>query len=1735
VSPISVQAGDITHTSDGDFNLGSLDNVRITGGSVRLPAQATGLGSWVTLNSLPQTLRDLKVAYYNGKVYLTGGYNGNSYSKAVYYATVNSDGSLSGWTTSPDSLPQATRDHAMVFVDNYLYVLGGHQDDVPTDAIYRAELDYDGTLRSWETSSVSLPQPLWGHAAVTYGGFIYVIGGTNLADVGTAMRKVYYTKVNEDGSLGSWAQTTSLPQPRNSHAALVSNGRIYVIGGADSSFTSHNTVYYADINSDGSLGSWTLSSSSLPTAITSHSAALYNGIIAVIGGYYPYPPGTNTNSVYFCNINSDGSLGNWSITTPYPLFFSNSAAFAVNGRIYSLGGYGGPTTYYNNVYRSDLFTSSNYAHAGTWLSPFIDVGLETTIESLSWNATLNGQNLQLRYRTAASNGIWGNWSSPSSSSPISINTTARYVQYQAFLSGDSSNTPILTDVTISVSGVTYLCGTISGNVTWTLANSPYVALCNLYLSSGTLTIEPGVVIKFKSGTGMQIGQAQLYAVGTEGSPITFTSLSGETDKWMGLYFDPNSDNGVGSTMIYCTVEKAGQGSRNANIYCSSTTQPTMTHCTVREATGYGVFLSGSPISLNNSTINNNIGDGVYCSSSAATINNCTIRDNTNDGLRSSGSPPTITGILFQSNGGYPLHTTPSAFPNLSQIGFSGNVIEAIAIDGGTISTDFTLKYYPREPYGVGCEPYAILGDITVWYSGGAGPTLTVKPGVILKFVHGAGLEVGHLHGSSSHYPGHLRAMGTSDSLITFTSLSDSTNGWDGVYFHGYGVDIYSVMDYCVVEKAGETGWGHSANIYCYYCDTTEVTISHSTISNSGGEGLYLNSSPIPISNCTISNNASDGIYCYGSSPTIDSSLVTSNLRYGMYLYNSSPTVSRSRIVDNDSYGVYCTGSTQPTIGDTINLTCDLYNNGTYEVYVNGSYDVWARYNYWAATDSAQIAARIFDHSDDPSKGTVWFWPWADSSLYENQPPGPFSLISPANDSVVQALTLSLDWEDAIDPDTNFASYSLYYDTSSSFSGPTIISGIVSSEYDITQPLIGGQSYWWKVKAIDLYGFARWSNQVWKFTVSLPPTMPVAILPENGTGIGPNGWLVWLKSTDPDSGDVVTYHLQIDDDSLFSNPEIDQSNILGDEPPPGLNWGRNASLGNLSTKVSLKAKSADFSPFVDTDSKGTILAGQEVDLLAKVKGNAVAVQLYTLEGFENLYSNTLYYWRVEAVDNHGVSSGFTDGTNNFLYNPGINNHPQPFSLLSPSDGDTVNINGFTLDWEDAYDPDFGDIVRYDLYYSLDPDFPDSSTSEIDSLSESDYTFGGKVLVINSKGHKGQTAGRRDRRALVKGLQRISLQGDEPQSPIGGTFLGKTAGLSPLSADSLLADTLYYWRVKAYDNWGAETWSTQTWSFYVTSQIPPSSFSLISPQNGDTTYTATPSLIWQESFDPNPGDSVLYTLCYGPSRVFNLDSTTIVDSLNNPQYQIPPGQLESEEMVYWKVKAYDTSGLETWSDQLNWGFSVGDIIAPDAISDLDTSTVTDSSITLIWTAPGDDGNVDTADVYDLRYSQTPVETDTFAWWDTAKVVIGEPSPAPAGIKDSCIVDNLLPGTTYYFLMKTADEVPNWSGFSNMFSITTTVGVESQRGYTELPKVFALSQNYPNPFNPATEVKYALPKDCYVRLEVYNSLGQKVATLVDGEQRAGYKTARWDANSLSSGIYFYRIQAGGFVQTRKMVLIR
>jgi hypothetical protein len=89
--------------------------------------------------------------------------------------------------------------------------------------------------------------------------------------------------------------------------------------------------------------------------------------------------------------------------------------------------------------------------------------------------------------------------------------------------------------------------------------------------------------------------------------------------------------------------------------------------------------------------------------------------------------------------------------------------------------------------------------------------------------------------------------------------------------------------------------------------------------------------------------------------------------------------------------------------------------------------------------------------------------------------------------------------------------------------------------------------------------------------------------------------------------------------------------------------------------------------------------------------------------------------------------------------------------------------------------------------------------------------------------------------------------------------------------------------------------------------------------------------------------------------------------------------------------------------------------------------------------------------------------------------------------------------------------------------------------LPLNFEVQQNYPNPFNPSTTIRYALPRASQMRLIVYNTLGQQVSELAYGDMDAGYHEVKFDGSNLASGVYFYRIQAGSFVQTKKLLLLR
>jgi surface antigen len=124
----------------------------------------------------------------------------------------------------------------------------------------------------------------------------------------------------------------------------------------------------------------------------------------------------------------------------------------------------------------------------------------------------------------------------------------------------------------------------------------------------------------------------------------------------------------------------------------------------------------------------------------------------------------------------------------------------------------------------------------------------------------------------------------------------------------------------------------------------------------------------------------------------------------------------------------------------------------------------------------------------------------------------------------------------------------------------------------------------------------------------------------------------------------------------------------------------------------------------------------------------------------------------------------------------------------------------------------------------------------------------------------------------------------------------------------------------------------------------------------------------------------------------------------------------------------------------------------------------------------------------------------------------------------------GSVWNILWHHRTVIPTW--FANFIHLSKATSVASQ---TILPKESSLSQNYPNPFNPSTTIEFALPKSAYVTLRVYDLLGRQVGELVNEKLGSGTYTRQWEARDLASGVYFYRLTTGSFVQARKLLLLR
>ena len=319
-------------------------------------------------------------------------------------------------------------------------------------------------------------------------------------------------------------------------------------------------------------------------------------------------------------------------------------------------------------------------------------------------------------------------------------------------------------------------------------------------------------------------------------------------------------------------------------------------------------------------------------------------------------------------------------------------------------------------------------------------------------------------------------------------------------------------------------------------------------------------------------------------------------------------------------------------------------------------------------------------------------------------------------------------------------------------------------------------------------------------------------------------------------------------------------------------------------------------------------------------------------------------------------------------------------------------------------------------------------------------------------------------------------------------------------SLEPDVTYYWRTKAINEAGEGPWS-ETWSFTTIS----GSSSLLFPENGSEVNSLRPKIIWSQT-----SNAVKYRFELSSSKNF---AFSIIDSSVTDTSFTPLEKLHNNRKKYWRVKVILENGESAWSEI--WSFTPfveepqsSSLLFPENGSEVNTLRPE-----IIWS------RTPRADTY--RFELT--DTQTFAY------SIIDSSVTDTTFLPSAKLEN---GTKYYWRVKASGDggESEWSE-TFTFYIPFSVSIEHEG----VPDKFSLSQNYPNPFNPSTQVNYALPQASYVKLKVINTLGQQVATLVDERKSAGNYSITFNASGLSSGFYFYSIEAGDFRQTKKMLLIK
>jgi len=521
----------------------------------------------------------------------------------------------------------------------------------------------------------------------------------------------------------------------------------------------------------------------------------------------------------------------------------------------------------------------------------------------------------------------------------------------------------------------------------------------------------------------------------------------------------------------------------------------------------------------------------------------------------------------------------------------------------------------------------------------------------------------------------------------------------------------------------------------------------------------------------------------------------------------------------------------------------------------------------------------------------------------------------------------------------------------------------------------------------------------------------------------------------------------------------------------------------------------------------------------------------------LDANIVHVWRVRAVANSGSRSEWSE-----IWSFGTVGLPPAPVLLSPANGATNQPTSVSFMWGsvpggDDYQLQIATVSDFSATFVDVGNIQDTTT--LVSGFDYDRTYYWRVRAANILGNGDWSQvrsfttmmaaplppelatpedGAEDVLTTVQLIWNESATATSYRVQVSeqSGFMSTVVNQGNITNTSFTVSNLehsktYYWRVNASNESGTGGWSSVR-SFSTIIEKPESPI-LLSPVFGSESISTFPVLRWDSSARAETYRLVVATDSQFTNIVLNraeLDSTqyTVVDELNE------------FTKYYWRVNATNIGGTSDWSAISHFTTDQAVPPVPVLVGPADeTTNVTNA--TMLWNA------VPTATGYRLQVSNNSDFSTTAVDRDDITNTFFQAT-------------NLEKFTTYYWRVRGISRVGQ-GYWSEVWSFTTGDIVSVELIDNQIPTEFALGQNYPNPFNPATTIRFALPVEANVRLAIYSMLGQQVATIIDGEYyAAGIYEAMWNArdvsgNEVSSGMYIYRITAGDYIETKRMILMK